>query len=120
MHETVFASSLLNIILDEVKKHEAQSGHTCRVERIYLQLGLLTCLEEHTLRGCFEILAEDGPAAEAKLVVERLPLAGRCAGCGQEVRASGRDLACPLCRGREVDWRGGRESQVTSIEVTEI
>lgn len=120
MHETVFASSMLKIILEEVKKHEAKSGAAYRVERIYLQLGILTCLEEHTLKGCFAILAEDGPAAGAKLVVDRLPLEGRCADCGREVRTSGQNLACPLCHGRQVDWQGGQESEVTSIEVTEI
>ena len=120
MHETVFASSMLKIILEEVKKHEAESGETYRVERIYLQLGLLTCLEEHTLKGCFEILAEDGPAAGARLVVDRLPLEGHCGDCGKDVRVSGQSLACPLCHGRQVDWLGGQESEVTSIEVTAI
>jgi hydrogenase nickel incorporation protein HypA/HybF len=120
MHETVFASSMLGIVLEEVKKHQARSGETYRVERIYLRLGLLTCLEERTLRGCFEILAEGGPAAGARLIVDRPPLEGRCSNCGREARLGGQRLACPFCHSLQVDWLGGRESEVTAIEVTAV
>ena len=115
MHETALASALLKIVLDEVEKHEKAGGRRYRVTQINLKAGLLVCLEEKTLRGCFELLAEESPLAGARLAVRRPPLPGRCATCGREVETSA-SLACPACGGYAVDWRGGREMEVASIE----
>lgn len=115
MHETVIASSLLKIILEEVTK---QGKNLC-VDEIHLKVGLLSCIEPQTVAGCFEILAENTIANNAKMFIERIPLTGFCHDCNKTISINKRHFACPLCQNTNVDWQGGNEMQITSIKVHE-
>ncbi|MDR2076235.1 MAG: hydrogenase maturation nickel metallochaperone HypA [Desulfovibrio sp.] len=117
MHEAAFASSLLRIVLEEAGKHET-AGLRLRVTGIELETGALSCLEAHTLKGCFELLAEGTAAENSLLTVRARPLSGYCPACGQQVRAGGRSFSCPLCAGGSVAWEGGHEMKITAITVT--
>lgn len=77
MHETVIASSLLKIITEET----AKQNKNLYVDEIRLKIGLLNCIEAQTVQGCFEILAENTRAENAKMIIERLPLQGFCNDC---------------------------------------
>jgi hydrogenase nickel incorporation protein HypA/HybF len=116
MHETVFASSILKIVLEEVKKCESAQRRFL-VTEIRLEIGALACLEPGTLKGCFEIMAEGSAAEKARLNVQVRPLAGFCPDCGRRVRAVRGHFACPFCAGRAVDWQGGHEMDIAAIEV---
>lgn len=115
MHETVIASSLLKIVLEEANKFR----ENLLIDEIHLKIGLLNCIEPKTVQGCFEILAENTKAEKAKLIVERLPLLGFCKNCGQSVAVAERRFICPNCQSTDVDWQGGNEMQISSIKVTE-
>jgi hydrogenase nickel incorporation protein HypA/HybF len=122
MHETVFASSILRIVEEEAAIHLTGDKSGYVVEEIVLQVGILACLEETTLRGCFEIMAEETVARGARLVIERLPLRGICPDCDpahKEVRAISRKFTCPRCGGANVDWQGGNEMNIAAIKVKE-
>ncbi len=115
MHETVIASSLLKIILEEANKQ----NKALLVDEIHLKIGLLNCIEPQTVQGCFEILAENTPAAKAKMIIERMPLQGFCKNCQKHVEIHKRQFHCPNCMSSDVDWQGGNEMQITSINVHE-
>lgn len=115
MHETVIASSLLKIVTEEVTRQ----GENLRVDEIHLKVGLLSCLEPQTVAGCFEILAENTIAQNAKMFIERIPLEGFCHDCKKTISINKRHFTCPLCQNTNVDWQGGNEMQITSIKVHE-
>ncbi|MCL1915239.1 MAG: hydrogenase maturation nickel metallochaperone HypA [Desulfovibrionaceae bacterium] len=118
MHESVLASSLLSIVLEEAEKYAGAGA--LRVISIDLELGLFSCVEEQTLQGCFALLAEDSAARGARLNARRRPLPGLCAGCGAELEIRRRDFACPRCGSRQVDWKDdGHAMRITGIEVSE-
>lgn len=115
MHETVIASSLLKIITEEVTK---QNKNLC-VDEIHLKVGLLNCIEPETVKGCFEILAENTVAQKAKIFVERMPLEGFCHDCKKNISINKRHFTCPFCHSTNVSWQGGNEMQISSIKVHE-
>lgn len=119
MHEASIAAPLLRLALDEAAKHAGTSG-PLRLTRIRVRAGLLMAIEPATLQGCFALMAEDTPAEGAELLVEILPMHGRCQACGQEVETPVRSFACPACGEAEVDWRGGNELFIESIQVRPV
>jgi hydrogenase nickel incorporation protein HypA/HybF len=138
MHEYSLASSLLRIVLEEAGKHE-KAGRPLRVTAVELEIGLLTCLEANTLKGCFELLAEGTAAENSALAVRTRPMSGYCPDCAQQVSNPGRGIpgadggdlrggrapdgcrirpfSCPLCAGAAVAWEGGQEMKITAITV---
>ncbi|MDL2314501.1 hydrogenase maturation nickel metallochaperone HypA [Desulfovibrio sp. OttesenSCG-928-C14] len=116
MHESVFAASILKIVQEEVEKN--QTSQPLRVEEIVIQAGLLSCLEPETLKGCFEIMAEDSMAAGARLIVDRPALEGSCPDCGKQTRTDSLKLSCPHCRSTRVKWKGGNEMYISTIKVS--
>jgi hydrogenase nickel incorporation protein HypA/HybF len=116
MHEASFASSLLRIVLEEVKKHET-ARQRLRVTDIEMEAGVLACLEAATLKGCFALLAEGTAAEKSRLTVRTRPMSGYCPACGERVRTGGRLFSCPLCAGAAVAWEGGHEMEITAITV---
>ena len=116
MHETVFASSLLRIVLEEAKRHETQ-GAELHVTHVRLRAGLLACVEAHTLTGCFALLAEDTPAEGATLEVMMEPLTGHCPACKASVSTTSRRFSCPECGGEGVRWADGNQLYIDTINV---
>lgn len=117
MHETVFAESLLRMVLEAATNNETP-GRKLLVDEICLDVGVLACLEPQTFKGCFELLAEGTAAEKARLTINRRPMTGTCADCKSRVETFKRAFACPLCSGRAVDWQGGNELEISSIMVT--
>ncbi|WP_027187552.1 hydrogenase maturation nickel metallochaperone HypA/HybF [Desulfovibrio cuneatus] len=116
MHETVFASSLLRIVLEEAKRHETQ-GAALQVKHVRLRAGLLACVEAHTLTGCFSLLAEGTPAEGATLEVVVEPLTGHCPACKASVSTTSRRFSCPQCGGEGVRWAEGNQLYIDTIKV---
>ena len=124
MHETVFASSLLRIVLEEAKRHEGQGaqqgtkeGARLQVTHVRLRAGLLACVEAHTLSGCFALLAEDTPAEGAALEVVVEPLTGHCPACKASVSTTSRRFSCPECGAEGVHWADGNQLYIDTIKV---
>lgn len=103
---------ILRIVRDEAAKHGAK-----QVVKVKLGMGLLACVEEQTLRGCFEIFAEDTVAREAELVVEKIPLACQCDECHKTFELHKKHFICPYCGSTDITFEGGHGCTITAIEV---
>ena len=112
MHESSLAMSLLDIVVDQASRFQADA-----VQRVDLCLGELAGVEATTLVACFAMLAEGSVAQGAELVIERIPVSGTCTVCGAAARKKGRLLCCPACGAASVKLATGRELYVKSIEV---
>lgn len=111
MHEAALVAGIVRIAEEEAKKYGA-----VRITGIRLQLGLLACVEEQTLQGCFELWTEQGCAQGAVLTIQRLPLACHCTQCGHDFTLQIRHFACPHCDARHIDFTGGHECTIHGID----
>lgn len=112
MHEASLVMGILRIVEEEAAKYGSP-----RVVRVTLGMGLLSGIEEQTLRGCFEIFAENTLADQAELVIEKRPLECLCQACQQPFTLHERHFACPHCGSAEITFEGGHGCVLTAMEV---
>ena len=111
MHELSITQSLLEIVNQEVAKHAIS-----KVTSVKLKVGKLTAIEPTSLTFCFEVLSKDTPVEGAELVIEIVPVRGKCLGCGKLFEANGLLLACPNCSGHRIEMVSGRELCIEEIQ----
>ncbi len=111
MHEMAIAEGILDI----AKEHAAREK-SARITKIGLLIGEMAGVEEDALRFCFSALIEGTPAEGAELSVKRVPLVGRCGGCGHEQPIEGYNFICPKCGGG-LAIVSGRELRVEYLEM---
>ena len=77
MHEMAIAEGILDI----AREHAAREN-SARITKIGLLIGEMAGVEEDALRFCFSSLVNGTLAQDAELSIKRVPLVGRCGGCG--------------------------------------
>ncbi len=121
MHEASLVSGLLSLALEEVEKYntslEPGVPRVRGIRGITLDIGLISCVEEQTLTGCFDIMAEGTPAEGAVLTVRRQPLACTCKECGKPFELRERHFLCPFCGGENITFSGGQGCTMSSLDV---
>ncbi len=111
MHEMSIAEGILDIALDYAARNDAR-----QVLCISLLLGEMAGVECDALEFCFAAVKKGTIAEEAVLKIRRIPLTGRCTGCGKEDEISGYNFICPVC-GEALEIVSGREMRVEYLEV---
>jgi hydrogenase nickel incorporation protein HypA/HybF len=113
MHEMGIAQELVKIALDAIPRDMENP----EVETIYLKIGKLAAVVDHSLRFCFEIITKDTALENAKLEIEIVPVRARCKSCEHEWEVTGPVFQCPSCKEGEVEVLSGRELEIVSIEL---
>lgn len=111
MHEVSIAQGLLQIVLDEVKKHSIS-----KVSVVKLKIGELTGVQTSALTFCFELLTKDTPVEGADLRIDMIPIKAKCLDCGHVFIAEDYSFFCPGCSGFNIELMSGRELHVQEIE----
>lgn len=111
MHEMSIAQSILEIVLEEGKRHRLE-----KVNTIKLQVGAMAAVVPESLTFCFELLSKDTLAAGTKLEIETVPVVARCAACNLHFEVEDYVFLCPECNQPALDLVSGRELSVQSIE----
>lgn len=111
MHEVSIAEGLLQIILDEVKKHCIS-----KVTVVRLKIGELTGVQTSALTFCFELMAKDTPVEGADLQIDVVPVKAKCLDCGEVFVTEDYSFFCPGCSTSHVELVSGRELHVHEIE----
>ncbi|MFG6376520.1 MAG: hydrogenase maturation nickel metallochaperone HypA [Desulfovibrio sp.] len=118
MHEASLVRGLLQVALDELEKYNRQhQGQKARIKKISCELGLMSCVEEVTLKACFELFAEGTLAENADLELARLPLACQCAACGHSFEMKRREFFCPRCGDTNIRFSGGHGLAMVGLAV---
>ena len=112
MHEMSIAQNIVDIILDEMAKHEATI-----LKSIRLNIGEMTAVVPDSLSFCFKLITEGSAIEGADLIIDMIPLKGYCHGCRSEFKIKDYAFACPLCGGSKIDTMGGRDLSIVEIEV---
>ena len=110
MHEATLAENVLSIAVEA-----ARQNHADKIFRVGLRLGDMAGVEVEALRMAFDVLKKFSPAADAELVIERVPVTAECNGCGKIFRLERYNFFCPECDGVLI-LRGGRELQVDFVD----
>ncbi len=90
-----------------------------RVTSVSVRIGRLTGIVPDFLRHYFDLLAPATPLAGASLVIDHVPIRGRCADCAAEFSIDIVAFTCPACGSGFVDLLSGRELQVVCLETAE-
>lgn len=111
MHEISLIESIIEIIIAEMPEH-----NVTRIESIALRIGEMRQVIPETLHFGFDILSKDTPVEGAKLIIESVPIKGRCRTCGQEFVIENYLNNCPKCEGIDNEIISGKELEIAGFE----
>ena len=114
MHEVGIASSILECVAAEAKKHPgAQLVSVC------VRIGELSNVDKDALDFAFEALTRETELEHLKLVVEWCPRRQKCTACSEEFAVQDFELACPTCGSAQTTCISGTELDIAYIELEE-
>ena len=113
MHELSIMKNALDLALEQAE----QAGAT-RIRAVRLRVGALSGVVPDALQFAFGALSQGTLAQDAQLAIESVPARFWCANCTREFQSDDMMAECPACRRLSADLRGGRELELTSLEIT--
>ena len=96
---------------------QARQAGASRVYSIRLRVGAVSGVVPEALQFAFEALADGTPAQGAQLIIEHVPARFWCSTCNHEFELAEVRACCPDCGGFNGELRGGRELELTSLEI---
>lgn len=113
MHEASIALSILDI----AEEHCRKAGYST-IQSIAVDIGSASGVLPDALAMAFDIVKTDTIARNASLIINEIPLGGRCMECSRDFTTEEAFLLkCPNCGGRDFKLTSGRELEVKGIEV---
>ena len=106
MHEASLAQGLLKLVLESVEKHNKNNPNSkvIAIKEINCSAGIITCVEDQTLKACFELFAEKTMAEGASINISRDEIHGTCKDCGKEFLIKKKVFICPDCLSHNIDF----------------
>lgn len=121
MHEASLVAGILQTATDEVAKYNATTPPPAKpvigIKSLTVELGFIACVEEQTLTGCFELVAEGTLAEGAELRIVRKPLPCTCTACNAEFLLEKRHFVCPFCGSQSLETHGGHGCMLVNMDV---
>jgi hydrogenase nickel incorporation protein HypA/HybF len=112
MHEMSIAQSLIEIITEEMDKHDASV-----LRSVKLHIGKLTAIVPDSLAFCFEVITKGTPLDGARLDMVSIPLKAACNACGKTFEVEQYVFECPLCKSGDIETIAGKDLSIVEIEV---
>ncbi|MFC1536750.1 hydrogenase maturation nickel metallochaperone HypA [Pseudomonadota bacterium] len=112
MHEMSLCESVLQI-LDASAKEQGFST----VKTVWLEIGVLSCVEPEAMRFSFDVVTRGTLAEGAVLEIERVQATARCLSCLQDVSVNRYGDPCPACGSSDLQISGGDQLRVKELEV---
>lgn len=115
MHEMSLVASLQDIVTNA-----AHRSPFLRVERLYLVIGNLSCVDAETLRWCIRSSAEGTLLEGADIVVEHEQALAHCQQCHLDYVPDTLITPCPQCGQPAQSIDGGRDMRIRAIDVVPL
>jgi hydrogenase nickel incorporation protein HypA/HybF len=112
MHELSIADALLRIALRHADGR--------RIESVEVKVGHLRLLVPDALTFAWTLVADGTAAQDAELIIEEVPAAGVCRGCGTQSEWDAFPLACRACGSVDVELVRGEELLVDALTMEEV
>lgn len=110
MHEFALVDNIFQILNVKIKEL-----NLTKISQVKLVVGEMTAVEETTLSACFEAYAQNTIAEGARVMIQRVPLTGKCQQCGQVFKIEKYKFVCPDCNAKAVEVVSGREFYIDSL-----
>ncbi len=114
MHELGIASSILEAVQKESRRHQGM-----RISKVGVKIGELAGVDVDALQFGFECIVKDTEWEGLALEVESIPRVQRCPKCAQEFRMADFDPRCPKCGEFGTQCISGEELDIAYMEVDE-
>ncbi len=114
MHETALALSILDII---ISKCSESGGRT--IDSVRVRIGKAAGVLPDSLQFAFDAAKETTIAEKAELVIDNVPVGGRCNECKKEFTVPDVQYVfdCPLCGSKSFEITSGREMEIVDMEI---
>lgn len=112
MHEM----SLCENIRDIIQEQATEQGFS-RVNRIWLEVGPLSCVEPDALRFGFDVVMRGSVAEGAALEIAIPQAVARCLVCGETATVQHRYDPCPHCAANKMQVMQGDALKISKLEV---
>jgi hydrogenase nickel incorporation protein HypA/HybF len=112
MHEMSIAQSLIDILKEEMGKHDART-----LKSVRLNIGQLSAIVPDALSFCWQVITEGTEMEGAQLHMDVIPLQGWCKTCEKEFEIENYAFECPLCGGTEIETIAGQDLSIVEMEV---
>jgi len=114
MHELGIASSILDCVQAEARRHPK-----AHITKVGVKIGELAGVDVDCLQFGFEAIVKGTDWEPLVLEVESVPRIQRCPQCRHEFRMTDFDPECPQCGEFATQCISGEELDVTYMEVDE-
>ncbi|MBN2564776.1 MAG: hydrogenase maturation nickel metallochaperone HypA [Candidatus Eisenbacteria bacterium] len=112
MHELSICQSMLRIVDSTMAEHRG-----ARLRKILLDVGRGSTIEPILLREAFDVLTSGGPYEGTELVINDIPISGRCRSCGNDFTYEELAFGCPECGSTDIKITAGLELDIKALEV---
>lgn len=113
MHEVSLCETIREIILEQA----AIDGFT-KVNRVWLEVGPLSCVAPDALRFSFDAVMRGSVAEGASVEIATPPATARCLACLKTATVQDRYDPCPQCGAGPMDVIAGDALKISKLEVT--
>ena len=113
MHEVGIMLEALRLAGESAQAHGGS-----RIRALNLRVGALSGAVPAALRFAFEAVAAGTLAEGATLTIEAVPARWWCSTCAAEFASDDPLAACPRCQNWSGDLRGGRELELSTLELS--
>jgi hydrogenase nickel incorporation protein HypA/HybF len=112
MHEMSIAQSLVDILEEEMTRHDANT-----LKSVRLHVGQLSAIVPHSLTFCFQVITKGTPMEDAKLIIDVISLRGACAKCQKTFEIRDYHFVCPQCGSSDIKTIAGQDLSIVEMEV---
>ena len=112
MHEMSIVQSLIQVINEEMLKHDAKTLRSVR-----LNVGQMTAVVPEALSFCFEVITAGTELEGTRLIMDVIPLEGFCRECEKKFKIQDYTFVCPSCESTEIKTIAGQDLSIVEMEV---
>jgi len=112
MHEMSIAQSIISIVDETLEREQYQV-----LREVVVEIGELVAVVPESLEFCYKAITEKTKYQDSKLIINILPLMGRCRNCDAMSQVERFNFVCQKCQGRDLDIIQGQELNISHLEV---
>ena len=112
MHEMSIAQSLIEVIREEMIRHDVKA-----LKSVRLNVGQMSAIVPESLSFCFEVITSGTELEGARLIMDVIPLKGLCDDCENEFEIKDYAFVCPSCDSTKIKTIAGQDLSVVEMEV---
>ena len=112
MHEMSLCEGILQLLESEASKQKAS-----RINKVWVEVGQLTCVEAEALKFCYDMVVANSVAHGSKLVIESIAGRAWCERCQTHVGIEELYSICDHCGNSRLEITNGEELRVKEMEI---